>query len=426
MAFARRAAWNLMRGVNPGSVRLKTTSAAAVASAVEKIHPRLVLENLDNSWDYSSRMRLPQQRCARPLLASVGDAQPGLDAAKLSPHQMPVVPVKFADPVMEGTFELPPRIYSRHFKGLSDVAPRKLWSANESLETEVRASALDVRQVLGLDTDAATADWNTGGDCGARERIALWIEQLHQNGVGMLVNVEPHAGAILDVVRSIFMAERGTAYGPSFTIKSVANPNNLAYNNQALLGHTDQPYMEQPPAIQLFHCITQASEGGESRFLDGFALAQKVWEQDPEAFDVLSRHRVLFHDLTPQWHLEAYHTIFELAGVEDKSIGGMPALKRVNFNEQCRDSWRQYDPNDRCQSTESLGRFYDALAMLESLVWEEKELALRLQPGEVIVSDNWRTLHNRSGFVGERHFEGCYIDWDIAQAIWRRSSRAKP
>lgn len=426
MALARSVAWNLARGVSPRTAR-QSHSAAAIASAVEKIHPRLVLENLDTAWDYSCRMRLPQKRCARPLLASAGDAvQPGLDSTKLSPHQMPVVPVKFEDPHVEGTFELPPKIYGQCFKRLSEVAPRKLWSANDGLEKEVCASALDVQEVLSLDTDTATADWDTEGVCAARERIALWIEQLYRNGVGKLVNVKPHKGSILDVVRSIFKSERGTAYGPSFTIKSVANPNNLAYNSQGLLGHTDQPYMEQPPAIQLFHCITQASEGGESRFLDGFALAHKVWEQDAEAFDVLSRHRVLFQDLTPEWHLEAYHPIFETAGVEGESIGRMPALKRVNFNEQCRDSWRQYDPEDPSQSADSLGRFYDALAMLESLVWEEKELAFRLQPGEVIVSDNWRTFHNRSGFVGERHFEGCYIDWDIAEAIWRRSSRARP
>jgi gamma-butyrobetaine dioxygenase len=242
----------------------------------------------------------------------------------------------------------------------------------------------------------------------------------------MLVNVQPKERAILDVVRTLFMAERGTVYGPSFTIKSVANPNNLAYNNKGLLGHTDQPYMEQPPAIQLFHCITQASEGGDSRFLDGFRLAQKVWQKDPQAFTTLSQHQVLYHDLTPQWHLEAYHSVFQLAGSDGSQAdaGAMPKLKRIAFNEQCRDSWRQYDPNDASQSSASLDQFYHALTMLEKLVWEEEEFGIRLQPGEVIVSDNWRTLHNRSGFVGERHFEGCYIDWDVAEAIWRRSSRA--
>eukprot|EP00931_Biecheleriopsis_adriatica_P118409 TRINITY_DN93824_c0_g1_i1.p1 TRINITY_DN93824_c0_g1~~TRINITY_DN93824_c0_g1_i1.p1 ORF type:complete len:285 (+),score=49.53 TRINITY_DN93824_c0_g1_i1:129-857(+) len=238
----------------------------------------------------------------------------------------------------------------------------------------------------------------------------------------MLVNVKPENHAILNAVRSIFKSERGTVYGPSFTIKSVANPSNLAYNNEALLGHTDQPYYEQPPGIQLFHCIKQATEGGESLFLDGFELARKVWEADKQAFDVLCRHKVLFHDLTPQWHLEAYHTVFELAS--EAESGEMPPLKRINFNEQTRDSWRQYDPKDSSQSRQSLERFYDALTILEDLVWTEPELAFRLQPGEVIVSDNWRTLHNRSGFIGERHFEGCYIDWDVAQAIWRRSTRA--
>ena len=28
------------------------------------------------------------------------------------------------------------------------------------------------------------------------------------------------------------------------------------------------------------------------------------------------------------------------------------------------------------------------------------------RPGEVVVTDNWRVMHSRSGFTGRRHFEG--------------------
>lgn len=33
----------------------------------------------------------------------------------------------------------------------------------------------------------------------------------------------------------------------------------------------------------------------------------------------------------------------------------------------------------------------------------------------MLVFDNWRYLHGREGFdpsAGDRHLEGCYVDWD--------------
>lgn len=427
MAVASKA-MKAVRGVAPRSV-CRFQGTASQASPVESFHPRLVLENMDSTWEFSSRMRLPQRRTPSPKISSAGALQqPGSAATTFSTQQMPAVPVKFADPVLEGHFELPPSIHGKSLRKISQAAPRKLWSASKEIEDEVRAASLDAAVVLESlsGTDRNVSAWDDTSASNAVELVAAWVESLRTRGCGIIKNVKPEREAILGFIRAVFQAERATAYGTSFTIKSVRNPSNLAYNSEALLGHTDQPYMAEPPGIQLFHCIKQADKGGESRFLDGFAMARKVWEQDKEAFEILTKHQVLFHDLTPRWHLEAYHPIFELAQGVAPDADGMPALLRVHFNEQSRDSWRQYDANDPRQSRENLDKFYKALDIVDRMVWEEQELSFLLQPGEVIVSDNWRTFHNRSAFTGERHFEGAYIDWDIAEAVWRRSSRAMP
>ena len=70
-------------------------------------------------------------------------------------------------------------------------------------------------------------------------------------------------------------------------------------------------------------------------------------------------------------------------------------------------------------------RFYDALDRFEALVdAPQNAIDLRLQGGEVVVTDNWRVMHSRRSFVGDRHFLGAYVDWDAMRGVWRRSSRA--
>ena len=38
----------------------------------------------------------------------------------------------------------------------------------------------------------------------------------------------------------------------------------------------------------MFHCIMQASRGGDSLFVDGFNVAEKLYQMDPKAFKLLT------------------------------------------------------------------------------------------------------------------------------------------
>ena len=49
--------------------------------------------------------------------------------------------------------------------------------------------------------------------------------------------------------------------------------------------------------MQLLHCIEQVSgEGGANQFVDGFYVSQKLEENDPKTFDLLSTTRFQFVD----------------------------------------------------------------------------------------------------------------------------------
>ena len=45
-------------------------------------------------------------------------------------------------------------------------------------------------------------------------------------------------------------------------------------------------------------------------------------------------------------------------------------------------------------------------------------IEFKLQTGDIIVMDNYRTLHGRTSYnpkEGMRHLKGCYIDYDSSE-----------
>jgi gamma-butyrobetaine dioxygenase len=59
--------------------------------------------------------------------------------------------------------------------------------------------------------------------------------------------------------------------------------------------------------------------------------------------------------------------------------------------------------------------WYEAYLGLLALVDDrDHQVVLRLEPGDLVLFDNERILHGRSGFAGagSRHLQGCYADRD--------------
>ena len=65
-----------------------------------------------------------------------------------------------------------------------------------------------------------------------------------------------------------------------------------AYTSMSLGLHTDTIYIKNSPGLEAFHVIKKAEEGGESVFMDGFNCANLLREQNPQAFDILTRTNV--------------------------------------------------------------------------------------------------------------------------------------
>ena len=106
-------------------------------------------------------------------------------------------------------------------------------------------------------------------------------------GFVLLRDVPAEPGLVLEVAAS-FGFVRETNYGRLFDVRVEARPGNLAYTSRRILPHTDNPYRDPVPTVQLLHCLRAAGQGGDTGLVDGFAAARELRATDREAFDLIA------------------------------------------------------------------------------------------------------------------------------------------
>lgn len=100
-------------------------------------------------------------------------------------------------------------------------------------------------------------------------------------------------GVVLAVAASLGYV-RETNYGALFDVRVESSPSNLAFTSLPIPPHTDNPYRDPVPTVQLLHGPHNAAEGGDSGFVDGFHAAAALRAQDPAAFARLAVTPVTF------------------------------------------------------------------------------------------------------------------------------------
>src|ERR1700752_1838987 len=109
----------------------------------------------------------------------------------------------------------------------------------------------------------------------------------------LLRGVPPQPGAVLTIASS-FGYVRETNYGRVFDVRVEPTPANLAFTGLPIGPHTDNPYRDPAPTVQLLHCLVNAADGGESGLLDGYTAAATLRAEDPAAFHCLTTTPVTF------------------------------------------------------------------------------------------------------------------------------------
>ena len=225
-------------------------------------------------------------------------------------------------------------------------------------------------------------------------------------GFVILRGVPTSEGSVLDVART-FGFPRDTNFGLLFDVRSVPNPSDLAYTGLALAPHTDNPYRDPVPGVQLLHCLANRSSGGKSTLVDGLAVGLALRERDPAAYRILSTVAVRWAYTHADTHLIDYAPMIEHdAGNQIIGIRFSPKLDFVPLLPEA-----------------ELEAFYAARRMLNRMLRsDEFEIRFMLQDGDLVMFDNRRLLHGRTSFdpqEGLRHLQGCYIDIDAPRSLYR-------
>ncbi|MGY2402938.1 gamma-butyrobetaine dioxygenase [Pseudomonas sp. SDO5271_S396] len=229
--------------------------------------------------------------------------------------------------------------------------------------------------------------------------LLQWLLALRDTGLTQIRGVPTEPGSLALIAKHISFI-RESNFGVLFNVQSKADADSNAYTAFNLPLHTDLPTRELQPGLQFLHCLVNDADGGESIFVDGFAIAQALRTEDPEAFRALCEIPVEFRN--KDRHSD-YRRLAPIIALD--ALGDVSEIRMANFLR---------GPFDA--SVEQMPLLYRAYRRFIAMTREDRfRVVQRLNPGELWCFDNRRTLHARNAFdptSGARHFQGCYIDRD--------------
>ena len=226
----------------------------------------------------------------------------------------------------------------------------------------------------------------------------LALRSLRDSGFFVLNDVPTQDGQVLKVISELGFT-RETNYGALFEVRTEINPNNLAYTNLGLGSHTDNPYRDPVPTVQLLHCLESSTEGGDSILVDGFKAASILRDESKENFLTLTSSWINYRFTDSKTDLRSRVPMIELNDNNE--------IIKVRYNNRSIDTIKV--PKDKMRS------FYKAYRHWSEVIErDELKIQFRLSEGDLMLFDNTRVMHARTKFskTGKRHLQGAYTDLD--------------
>ena len=232
----------------------------------------------------------------------------------------------------------------------------------------------------------------------------------YKYGFVIIKNI-PTKGNFIIKFANLVGSVRRTNFGEYFDVKSKKDPNDLAYTSLGLSPHTDNPYRNPVPCIQLLHCIVSEVSGGLSTLVDGFTVTEDLKNKNLDFYKILSEVKVRFKFVDKDVVLEDWSELIKLDDDE--------TFKQVRFSPRL-----DYVP---MLDKEKLDLYYKARKKLSEMYnSKEYRIEFKLAPKDLMMMDNYRLLHGRTSYEtkeGKRFLQGCYIDYDSTEGKLRHLKR---
>ena len=229
--------------------------------------------------------------------------------------------------------------------------------------------------------------------------LLQWLLAVRDIGVTQLCDV-PTTEDVLPALAKRISFIRESNFGVLFDVQSKADADSNAYTAFNLPLHTDLPTRELQPGLQFLHCLVNDATGGESVFVDGFAIAEALRQEAPELFRTLCETPVEFRNRS---RTSDYHCLAPIIALDARGV--VSEIRMGNFLRSAFDA-----------PVEQMPALYSAYRRFIAMTREPRfRVQRRLNAGQLWCFDNRRAMHARTEFdpaSGARHFKGCYIDRD--------------
>ncbi len=271
----------------------------------------------------------------------------------------------------------------------------------------------EIRYINKIEWDSSLDNFNNfefKNDIFEDQEMYKALINFYQYGFVIFKKVPTQNNFIVNFANSIGSVRR-TNFGEFFDVKSKPNPNDLAYTSLPLAPHTDNPYRNPVPCIQMLHCIKNEVRGGLSTLVDGFTVTKKLKNDFPDFYKILTEIKVRFQFIDQSVVLEDWAEMIQLD--EDgyfKQVRFSPRLDFVPLLDK-----------------KKLELFYAARKKISELYNSDKyRIEFKLLPGDLLMMDNYRLLHGRTTYdanEGNRFLQGCYIDYDSTEGKLKHLKR---
>lgn len=285
----------------------------------------------------------------------------------------------------------------QHYRRAQPQVPAQLWGREEQEEL----------------LSTTKVDWQFYME--EEEGVAQLLTNILRFGLGQVVGCPvSREGGTRAVVERLARVMGDSPYEQVWQFGSVKpedeESSDSAYSSQALASHTDGTYMTEAPGLQAFHVLSSTALGGSTILSDGWAVAAALARDKPSLYRILAEQPIpseyIHHGEGRKTHFHCTDTVLKHCPLS----GGLVQFRYNTYDRAPMDSV----PHD------SLRDVYSALAALEEELEKAKhQVQTLLQPGTVLLLDNWRVTHARTAFTGHRAMSGCYV----TRSHWRSRAR---
>ncbi len=234
--------------------------------------------------------------------------------------------------------------------------------------------------------------------------LRRWVAAVGRYGFGLVTGTPGDIGSATTLAERVGYVRR-TIFGDVWVLSSdEVDHADSAYSTTYLEPHTDGTYSHDGPGLQLFACVERTGTGGDSVLVDGFAAAEVLRRDKPDSFKLLTEVAVPAHYMENGVELRAKRPTI--------GLGADGSIEQITFN--------NYDRSPFLLPPNELRRWYAAYGALHDLIVDEgRWWTHRLEPGDTLLFDNWRCLHGRLAYTGQRKFHGCYLNHEDLESRLR-------